>query len=101
MSYLADTTELLVNRELVTNAIRASVISDQPVVRLLLIREPDGLRVSVWDSAPGRPQRKEVLPDDSAGGRSLLLVETLSADYGSYRSAGIGKVVWCVVSAQQ
>jgi hypothetical protein len=31
-------------------------------------------------------------------GRGLLLVESLSADYGTYPSAGYGKVVWCVVA---
>jgi anti-sigma regulatory factor (Ser/Thr protein kinase) len=92
---LAEVAELLVS-ELVTNAIRASVISDQPLVRLLLMSRPDGLRISVWDSAPGRPERIQ-LPADSVGGRGLLLVETLSADYGCYRSAGAGKVIWCVI----
>jgi anti-sigma regulatory factor (Ser/Thr protein kinase) len=95
MDGLAEVAELLVS-ELATNAIRASVSSGQPVVRLLLMSKSAGLRISVWDSAPGRPQRTE-LPADGAGGRGLLLVETLSSDYGCYRSAGAGKVVWCVV----
>jgi anti-sigma regulatory factor (Ser/Thr protein kinase) len=45
--------------ELVTNAVRASVISGHPVVRLLLTTDSDGLRISVWDGAPGGPVRKE------------------------------------------
>jgi anti-sigma regulatory factor (Ser/Thr protein kinase) len=95
MDGLAEVAELLVS-ELVTNAVRASVVSNQPVVRLLPMSKSVGLRISVWDSAPGRPQRTQ-LPADAAGGRGLLLVESLSADYGCYQSAGTGKVVWCAV----
>jgi anti-sigma regulatory factor (Ser/Thr protein kinase) len=93
---LADTAELLVS-ELVTNAVCASVISGHAIVRLLLTTDADGVRISVWDGAPGRPMRKESLTADAEGGRGLVLVEMLSADYGSYMSAGHGKVVWCVV----
>ena len=70
------------------------------MVRLLLMVQGDDLRISVWDSAPGRPEHKR-LADDSVSGRGLLLVEALSSDYGSYLSAGIGKVVWCVISSKE
>jgi anti-sigma regulatory factor (Ser/Thr protein kinase) len=96
MAELADIAELLVS-ELVTNAIRASTIAAEPVVRLLLTVDYDGLRISVWDGAPGRPRRSEQ-SDDAVGGRGLMLVEALSSDYGTYLSAGRGKVVWCVLS---
>jgi len=96
MTELAATAELLVS-ELVTNAIRASTIASEPVVRLLLTVDYDGLRISVWDAAPGRPRRSEQ-SDDAIGGRGLMLVEALSSDYGTYLSAGLGKVVWCVLS---
>jgi anti-sigma regulatory factor (Ser/Thr protein kinase) len=99
MSYLTDTAELLVS-ELFTNAVRASVISDQLMVRLLLRVQGDDLHISAWDSAPGRPEHKR-LADDSVSGRGLLLVEALSSDYGSYLSAGTGKVVWCVISSKE
>jgi serine/threonine-protein kinase RsbW len=96
MAELADIAELLVS-ELLTNAIRASIIAGEPMVRLLLTVDYDGLRISVWDGAPGRPRRSEQ-SDDAVGGRGLMLVEALSSEYGTYLSAGPGKVVWCVLS---
>jgi hypothetical protein len=44
--------------------------------------------------------RKEHPTADAEGGRGLMLVEALSSDYGSYVSAGAGKVVWCVVGGE-
>jgi anti-sigma regulatory factor (Ser/Thr protein kinase) len=93
---LAGTAELLAS-ELITNAVRASARAGQPTVRLLLTRDGDGLRISVWDGAPGVPCRRPDPAGDADGGRGLLLVESLSADYGTYPSAGYGKVVWCVI----
>jgi hypothetical protein len=36
---------------------------------------------------------------DDEGGRGLLLVESLSKDWGTYRELEGGKVVWVLVAA--
>ena len=91
---LADTAELLVS-ELVTNAIRASSGLASPVVRLSLVSDRNCLVIRVWDGAEQMPVRRNAGPD-SEYGRGLLLVESLSADWGSYRKAN-GKVVWVMI----
>jgi anti-sigma regulatory factor (Ser/Thr protein kinase) len=96
LAHLAETAELLVS-ELVTNAVRASQASGQHAVRLLLTADSGGLRISVWDGAPGTPHQEEGRPGDSPGGRGLILVDALSSGYGCYHSAGPGKVVWCLI----
>jgi len=95
---LADTAELLVS-ELVTNAIRASRGLASPVVRLSLVSDRNCLVIRVWDGADQMPVRRNAEPDSECG-RGLLLVESLSADWGSYRKAS-GKVVWAVISTAQ
>jgi anti-sigma regulatory factor (Ser/Thr protein kinase) len=96
LQVVADTAELLVS-ELVTNALRAS--ADTPV-RLLLVAGYDGVLVQVWDACSRMPVVPSVPePLDAEHGRGLLLVDALSAGYGAYRSAGVGKVVWCVVES--
>ena len=91
---IADTTELLVS-ELVTNSVQASAGTP---VRLLLVAGHHGVMVQVWDASSRMPVVPSV-PDplDAEHGRGLVLVDALSAAYGAYRSAGLGKVVWCVV----
>jgi hypothetical protein len=42
------------------------------------------------------PVRQDADPD-SASGRGLLLIETLSKDWGAYRKAN-GKVVWALIT---
>ena len=101
LEVIAETAELLVS-ELVTNAVKASdglpSSIGTPPVRLLLAAGHHCALVQVWDASSHMPAVPSV-PDplDAEHGRGLLLVETLSAGYGVYRSAGIGKVVWCVV----
>jgi hypothetical protein len=49
-------------------------------------------------ATPGRSRattRREAGPDDESG-RGLLIIESLSRDWGSYRAAD-GKVVWVVI----
>ena len=91
---LADTTELLVS-ELMTNAIRASG-SMWPAVALWLFSDGRCVVIHVWDGSTAMPVRQDA-DADSESGRGLLLVETLSRDWGSYRGGG-GKVVWARVS---
>jgi anti-sigma regulatory factor (Ser/Thr protein kinase) len=88
---LADTAELVVS-EIITNAVRAST----PVVRFWLTSDSRSVLIQVWDGDPHRPVRKDAAPDAEAG-RGLLLVETLSTQWGWYAPDGqAGKIVWAV-----
>jgi two-component sensor histidine kinase len=93
---LGDSVELIVS-ELVTNAIHASQSAGLPSVRLWLHSDKEHVLVQVWDGdhrAP-TPQQVEL---EAEGGRGLLLVESLSTDWGTYRPDGWnGKVVWGVI----
>lgn len=88
---LADTAELLVS-ELVTNAILASGDSPGQVVRLWLVAEPDNLVIQVWDGSTDMPERRDAGPE-SEHGRGLMLVESLSKQWGTCAEPA-GKVVW-------
>jgi anti-sigma regulatory factor (Ser/Thr protein kinase) len=92
----ADTVELLVS-ELVTNAVRACGGLASPVVRLVLASDRQCVVIRVWDGGDQMPVRRNAGPDSECG-RGLLLVESLSADWGSYRKAN-GKVVWALINA--
>jgi len=91
---LADTTELIVS-ELVTNAIRASAGLMSPVVRLWLVSDHKCVVIHVWDGSNEMPVRQDAAPDSECG-RGLLLVESLSRDWGWYRKA-TGKVAWAMI----
>ena len=103
LSGLAETAELLVS-ELITNAIHVSrhlnVRADVPavpVVHLWVISDGSSIIVYVWDANNDMPQRRNGRPDEE-GGRGLMLVETLAKDWGAYRQADGGKVVWVQIS---
>jgi Histidine kinase-like ATPase domain len=103
---LADTAELVVS-EIITNAVRASTpIVPQPpetgqaagaqLLRFWLTSDQRSVLIQVWDSDHHRPVRKDVGPDAEAG-RGLLLIETLSTQWGWYAPEEQGgKVVWAV-----
>lgn len=95
---LSDTAELLAS-ELVTNAINASqhVGNSEPaVVRVWLVSDQMSLAIYVWDGCKEMPVRKH--PDaDDLNGRGLMIIDTLSAKWGTYEEAH-GKVVWAMVS---
>jgi anti-sigma regulatory factor (Ser/Thr protein kinase) len=95
---LADTAELLAS-ELVTNAINASQrlrTPETPVVRLWLVCDQISLVIHVWDGSKEMPVREEADADDLSG-RGLMIIDTLSARWGSYQEPE-GKVVWAMVS---
>lgn len=104
---LADSTELIVS-ELVTNGIRASGgltgsrygghwTPGAPPLRLWLHGQQRQIAIQVWDANDQAPTR-QATDVGADGGRGLLLVESLSTAWGSYRpSASSGKVVWAVV----
>jgi anti-sigma regulatory factor (Ser/Thr protein kinase) len=80
----AGTVELVVS-ELVTNAIRASegLMPGVPAVRLWLSSDGDRVVVQVWDGNHRMPVRQDAQPEAESG-RGLLLVDTLSVEWGSY-----------------
>lgn len=95
---LADTSELLAS-ELVTNAVRASGwlrTPGQPVIRLWTISDRRSLVIHVWDASSKMPVRRDGSPDQD-GGRGLMLVQALAAEWGCYWQAS-GKVVWAQIT---
>lgn len=44
------------------------------------------------------PVRQEAGPGDDSG-RGLMIIDALSADWGTYPEAA-GKVVWCLISQE-
>lgn len=101
---LVELAELVVS-EIVTNAVRVSAgltAREQardgacPVVRLWLNAGEDSVVVLVWDASPLLP-KQQAPPPDAESGRGLLLVETLSAAWGSCPLPHQhGKVVWAL-----
>ncbi len=99
---LADTVELLVS-EIATNAVRASARiarqrrAGQVPVRLWLTSDRCSVLIQVWDADRHQPLPRHLGPDAECG-RGLLLVETLSAEWGYYQPDGpgrpAGKIVW-------
>ncbi len=93
---LSESIELLVS-ELTTNAIAASRFADWTLpVRLWLLSDKTRVLILVWDANPQPPMRVSS-SDDAEGGRGLVLVEAISAQWGSYATPELGgKVVWAV-----
>lgn len=101
---LTDTAELLAS-ELVSNAVQASErlrpradLTAVPVVRIWVTSYQKSLVIGVWDASDEMPVRKEAGPGDDSG-RGLMIIDALSADWGTYREAD-GKVVWCLISQE-
>lgn len=66
---------------------------DVPVIVLVLSWRPGGVRIEVWDCAPGVPAMRE--PDWMAeSGRGLFLVNQATDGRWGYRTAGSAKCVW-------
>jgi serine phosphatase RsbU (regulator of sigma subunit)/anti-sigma regulatory factor (Ser/Thr protein kinase) len=84
---------LVVITELVHNAVRHTGEGGE----LVITRRADGVLVEVSDRSPDQPQP---LPPDRrrVGGRGLLLVAALAAEWAS-RPAATGKVVWARMPA--
>jgi anti-sigma regulatory factor (Ser/Thr protein kinase) len=99
---IADTAELLVS-ELMTNAVQASGrlktradLAIVPVVNLWLVSDGTSLVIHVWDASDEMPVLKDFTADDEEG-RGLMLVEALGKEWGAYRKAEGGKVVWVMI----
>jgi anti-sigma regulatory factor (Ser/Thr protein kinase) len=98
LTQLAESAELVVS-ELLTNAVKVSLELDPPApVRLWLLPDGIGILILVWDASPRQPAPRAMTSDDADGGRGLLLVEALSAQWGWYPAAGLpGKVTWALI----
>ena len=105
---LTDTVELIVS-ELVTNAVQASagLIASRyqgrwrpgaPPIRLWLHSDHERVLIQVWDGNDQMPRRQE-LAQDAEHGRGLLLVESLSVEWGVFAPERPGgKVVWATAT---
>jgi hypothetical protein len=105
---LAEAVELIVS-ELVTNGVQVSQGMEGsrcqgrwtpgvPPVRLWLCSDKQSVLVQVWDGNDRMPERKDV-DLEAVGGRGLLLVEALTAEWGTYApERSSGKVVWALVA---
>jgi anti-sigma regulatory factor (Ser/Thr protein kinase) len=80
---------VLLTSELVTNAIRHEVSA---TVMLSISCSCDQLRVDVHDTSRAWPMLEDA-PADAETGRGLMLVATLSAEWGYYRTPA-GKAVY-------
>ena len=99
----------LVVSELVSNAVQASAaltgsrFSGQwapgtPPVRVWLSADDHRVVIQVWDGSDRPPVPQAVAPEADSG-RGLLLVGSLSAEWGCYTpEKSSGKVVWAVVT---
>ena len=108
LAELSETVELLVS-EIITNAVHASAepaggrhdqVQADVASTLLFWLAAEGKRtlIQVWDSCERKPQRRDA-GTAAESGRGLLLVEALSAEWGSYAPNGwAGKIVWALVS---
>jgi anti-sigma regulatory factor (Ser/Thr protein kinase) len=104
LSVMVDTVQLLVS-ELVTNAVNATGVIAKPAdersvadkvkpLYLSLSVHADTLLIEVWDASSVPPLRRVASEDDETG-RGLMLVQTLSKDWGCEVLETGGKVVWC------
>jgi anti-sigma regulatory factor (Ser/Thr protein kinase) len=83
---------LLLTSELVTNAVRHEAGQRAQAVMLVISCFRGRLRVDVHDTSRSLPAVADV-PADAETGRGLLLVETLSDEWGFYRTPA-GKAVY-------
>ena len=86
---------ILLTSELVTNAIRHEVTG---IVKLAITCSAGRLRVDVHDSSRSLPLLIDA-PVDAEAGRGLMLVATLSATWGVYRTPA-GKAVYFTLAFQ-
>lgn len=89
-----DVAELLLS-ELVTNSVRHAA---RPTGRLVAVGAELSpgrlLRIEVADASEAQPVLRTGPAADAEGGRGLLLVAALAAEWGTYPRRHVGKVVW-------
>jgi anti-sigma regulatory factor (Ser/Thr protein kinase) len=86
---------VLLTSELVTNALRHEVTG---IVMLAITWSGGQLRVDVHDTSRALPMLVDA-PVDAETGRGLMLVSTLSAEWGFYRTPA-GKAVYFTIAFQ-
>lgn len=84
--------------ELATNAIRVSrTLGPDALIRIWLLSNRSQVLLCVWDGSPEPPVRTEA-SDVAESGRGLLLVETISDQWGWFPAHPVGgKWVWCAI----
>jgi len=88
--------------EMVTNAVQATWRLDRTVPEPVTVRmadEGDDVLVEVADASTEKPD-PFALEHAIDGGRGLLIVAALSAEWGSYPCGPAGKVVWARMPAR-
>jgi anti-sigma regulatory factor (Ser/Thr protein kinase) len=93
---LSDAVELGVT-ELLANVVRH--VPDRRCT-LLLLRQPDGVRVEVTDGSEQLPLPPARLDPDAEGGRGLLLLDAMADKWGVSPWRGGGKTVWFECGAE-
>ena len=81
---------MLAASELVANSLQHGT----PPMRLRLRRTDRRLIVEVTDGDDHLPRRRRAEPADEAG-RGISIVATIASSWGSRRTPGGGKAVWC------
>jgi anti-sigma regulatory factor (Ser/Thr protein kinase) len=89
---------VLLTSELVTNAVTHGTRETGEFVLLAVGCDATMLRVDVHDGSGDLPVL-DIAPADAETGRGLLLVTSLSAGWGSYRTA-VGKAVYFTLELQ-
>ncbi|WP_433387464.1 ATP-binding protein [Micromonospora sp. KLBMP9576] len=82
----------------VTEMVNNVVAHARTAMTLRLAAQGSALHLAVRDHSPGQPAFTGAAPVDTAGGRGLLLIDTVARSWGSSRVPD-GKVVWCVLHA--
>ena len=105
---LIETAQLVIS-ESVSNAVKAHASS--PATEVAAHASPDhvwmdlysvgeAIVLRVWDAS--RTPLVLRIPDlDDEGGRGLCLVDLLARNWGYYRPASGGKIVWCTLAARR
>ncbi|MGV9985168.1 ATP-binding SpoIIE family protein phosphatase [Streptomyces olivaceus] len=81
---------VLATSELVANSLQHGT----PPMRLHLRRTDRRLTIEVTDGDDHLPRRRRAEPGDESG-RGIAIVATIASNWGSRRTPGGGKVVWC------
>ncbi|OIJ92091.1 ATP-binding SpoIIE family protein phosphatase [Streptomyces colonosanans] len=81
---------VLATSELVANSLQHGT----PPMRLRLRRTDRRLIIEVTDGDDHLPRRRHAEPADEAG-RGIAIVATIASNWGSRRTPGGGKAVWC------
>ena len=67
-------------------------------MRLWLLADRERVLIIVWDANPHAPVRAEVSAEAESG-RGLMLVEAISARWGTSAAPSGGKTVWALITA--